>query len=232
MKFHFLLICAVILVLAPRLSGQTSIISSGRDMITFMNSDLDYISNTRERYAEIEGSAYLDEDFYRGSVSFNGKKFTGLLLRHNPYEGYFEFQTDEGTKFFDPLITPIDTVWIEKDIFLLVQYNSGKQTKRDYMRLINQGKTRVFQFSQVRLLEAEEAQGYEDAKPARFKEPSETIYIKPGDQPAMEFRNKKSLGAIFPEYYEQLSEYAKVNKLKLKNPEEIISLCTYYDSLR
>jgi len=219
------------LMFVTGLAGQTSMISSTKDMIYFMNSDLDYLRNSRERYAEIEGSAYLDEDFYSGSVSFNGKKFTGLLLRYNPYEGYFEFQTDDGVKYFDPLITPVDTVWMEKETFLHVPYRSGKNLRRDYMKLMNQGSTLVLQFSQVILIDAVAAKGYEEAKPARFEKRSDAIYILTGDQPALEFKGRKSLAEIFPGSHEKLSSYAKANKLKLKKSGEIIDLCTYYDSL-
>jgi hypothetical protein len=123
------LICVALLVLAAGLAGQTGMISSGNDMITFMNSDLDYIKNNKERYAKIEGSAYLNEAFHNGSVSYKHKKYMGLKLRHNPYKGYFEFQTEEGIKFFDPRITPIDTVWLDKETFLYVLYLTGKNMK-------------------------------------------------------------------------------------------------------
>lgn len=225
------LFCVVLLLLAPGLAGQAGMISSGNDMITFMNSDLDYIKGNKERYAKIEGSAYLDEAFHNGSVSFRHKKYTGLLLRHNPYEGYFEFQTENGNKFFDPRITPIDTVWLDRETFIYVLYLSGKNKKRDYMRLMNQGKTMVLQFSQVILIEPQAAKGYEEAKPARFEKRSDVFYILSADRPAMEFKGKKSLPEIFPEHSETLSAYVKAEKLKLKKASEIINLCAYYDTL-
>ena len=98
MKKLSLLFCAALLLGVSGLAGQTGIISSGSDMITFMNSDLDYIENQKERYSRIEGSAYLDEAFHSGSVSYKRKKYLGLQLRHNPFEGYFEFQSDAGIK--------------------------------------------------------------------------------------------------------------------------------------
>jgi hypothetical protein len=226
------LICVALLVLAAGLAGQTGMISSGNDMITFMNSDLDYIKNNKERYAKIEGSAYLNEAFHNGSVSYKHKKYMGLKLRHNPYKGYFEFQTEEGIKFFDPRITPIDTVWLDKETFLYVLYLTGKNMKRDYMRLMNQGSTMVLQFSQIILIQPEAANGYEEAKPARFEKRSDAIYILTGDQPAMEFKGKKSLPEIFPEHLETLSGYVKTEKMKLKKTSEIINLCAYYDTIR
>ena len=232
MKLHFLVICIALSLPALESAAQTSMISSDRDMITFINSDLDYIENQRDRYEKIEGSAYLDEAFHKASVSCQGKKYTGLQLRHNPYEGYFEFKTDQGIKFFDPRITPIDSICIESDTFIYVSYQSGNTVKRDYMKLMNRGATRVFQFSQVILIQPEPAKGYEEAKPARFEKRGELILIQTGEQITREFKGKKSIKDIFPEHYVKLSDYVKSEKLKLKDTGDIISLCAYFDSIR
>lgn len=231
MKLFSKLICAALLVLSPGLAGQTNMISSGNDLFNFMNTDPDYIRNNRDRYAEIEGSPYLEEAFHSGSVSFKGKKYMGLQLRHNLYKGYFEFQTEEGIKFFDPQTTPIDTIWLDNDTYLYVLYRSGKDLKRNYMKLMNPGKTIVLQFSQVILIQANAAKGYEEAKPAHFEKRSEAIYILTGNQPATEFKGRKSLPEIFPEQHRILSDYAKAEKMKMKNVGDIISLCAYYDTL-
>jgi hypothetical protein len=232
MKLHFFFICIALFLATPESASQTSIISSDRDLITFMNSDLDYIENQRDRYAKIEGSAYLDEAFHNGSVSYQGMKYTGLQLRHNTYEGYFEFKTDQGIKFFDPRITPIDTVWIEEDTFIYGSYQSGNAEKKNFMKLMNRGATRVFQLSQMILIQPEPAKGYEEARPARFEKRGDLIFIQTGEEIALEFKGKKSVEDIFPEHYVQLNEYAKSEKLKLKETGEIISLCAYFDSIR
>jgi hypothetical protein len=232
MKHFKLFFCYALLVTATLVDGQTGIISSGSDMITFMNSDLDYIENQRERYTKIEGSAYLDEAFQTGSVSYNRKKYMGLQLRYNPYEGTFEFKTDQGIKYFDPRIIAVDTVWLGEETFIYIPYLSGKAVKRDYMKLINLGATRVLQFSQVILIQPEPVKGYEEAKPARFEKRSDAIYIQPGDQPAMEFNGKKSLEELFPGHHEALSDFARSEKLNLKKSGDIVTLCAYFDTIR
>jgi hypothetical protein len=229
LNLHF---CIALLVTATMVAGQTGLLFSESDFISFMNSDLDYMENQRERYAKIEGSAYLDEAFQTGSVSYNRKKYMGLQLRYNPYKGYFEFKTDQGIKYLDPRITPIDTVWMGEDTFIYIPYQSGKAVKRDYMKLISLGATRVLQFSQVILIQPEPAKGYEEAKSARFEKRGDAIYIETGDQPALEFKGKKSLEEIFPGHHEALSDYARSEKLNLKQSGDIVTLCAYFDSIR
>lgn len=232
MKMKYLAYMSFLLLLSPVTMAQTNMISSGSDMINFMNSDLDYIKNQDDRYAQIEGTPYLDEAFQTGSISYKKVKYVGLDLRFNPYESYFEFKTEQGIKFLDPRVTRVDTVWLENETYLYVQYMVGKSRKQTFMRAIYMGPTRVLLNSEVVLAQPEEAKGYEAAKPARFEKMAEAIYIGEEGNPAMEFKGKKSLEEIFPEHHAQLSKYVKAEKLKLKKTEDVIRLCQYFDSIR
>lgn len=232
MKTKTIAIGTGLLLVAIMVSGQTNIISSASDMINFINTDLDYIKNKDERYSKIEGTPYLDEAFHTGTISYKKKKYTGLELRFNPYEDYFEFKTEQGIKFLDPRVTRVDTVWLEGETFLYVHYMLGKSRKQTFMKAIHTGPTRVLLHNQVLLVQAEEATGYEAFKPARFEKLAESIYIQEEGKPALEFRGKKSLEEIFPEHHSQLAKFAKSEKLKLKKTEDVVRLCEYFDGLQ
>jgi len=221
-----------LLILSQLGMAQTNMISSGADMINFMNSDLDYIKNQDDRYAQIEGTPYLVDDFQTGSISFKNVKYTGLELRFNPYEGYFEFKTEQGTKFLNPKVTRVDTVWLPGETYLYVQYMVGKSRKQSFMKAFHMGPTRVLLHNEVVLVQPEEGNGYDPAKPARFEKLAESIYIGEAGKPAIEFKGKKSLEEIFPEQHAMLSSYAKSEKLKLKKIEDVVRLCEYYDAQR
>ena len=232
MKLKNLIYLSALLILSPMTMAQTSIISSGADMMNFLNTDLDYIKNTDARYCKIEGSPYLDDSFQSGSISYKKVKYIGLELRFNPFEGYFEFQTEQGIRFLDPKVTRVDTVWLVDETYLYVHYMSGKLRKQTFMKAVHTGPTRVLLYNEVVLVQAEEATGYEAFKPARFEKLAESIYISEEGKPAMEFKGKKSLEEIFPEHHAQLSTYTKSEKLKIKKTEDVIRLCEYFDSIR
>jgi len=232
MNFRKILYILAIISLAHPLGGQTNIISSGSDMINFLNTDLDYIKNKDARYSRIEGSPYLDKNFQTGSISYKKVKYVGLDLRFNPFEGYFEFQTEQGIRFLNPRVTRVDTVWVGDDTYLYVHYMSGKSRKQTFMKAVYTGPTRVLLHNEVVLVQAEEATGYEAFKPARFEKLAESIYLGEEGNPAIEFKGKKSLQEVFPEHHAELSKYVKSEKLKLKKVEDVIRLCTYRDSLR
>ena len=201
-------------------------------MMNFLKTDLDYIKNTDARYSKIEGSPYLDDSFQSGSISYKKVKYIGLELRFNPFEGYFEFQTEQGIRFLDPKVTRVDTVWLADETYLYVHYMSGKFRKQTFMKTVSTSPTRVLLYNEVVLVQAEEATGYEAFKPARFEKMAESIYIGEEGNPAMEFKGKKSLEEIFPEHHAQLSSYAKSEKLKLKKTEDVARLCEFFDSIR
>ena len=232
MKINTLIYSGVLLLLSQVAMAQTNIISSASDMMNFMRTDMDYIKNQDERYAQIEGTPYLDDAFHSGSISHKKQKYTGLDLRFNPYEGYFEFKTEDGIRFLDPRTTRVDTVWLEGETYFYVHFMSGKSTKQTFMKAVHTGPTRVLLFNQVVLVQPEEATGYEAFKPARFEKLAETIFIHVEGKPALEFKGKKSLEEIFPKHYSLLASHAKSEKLKLKNTEDVVRLCEYYDSIR
>ncbi len=232
MKIKVLLSISLALLLSQVGLAQTNIISSAADLMNFLNSDLDYIEARNDRYRTVEGSPYLDDEFHPGSLFFSNTKYTGLPLRYNIYEGYFEFQTDQGVKFFDPRVTRIDTVWLEGDTFLYVYFQDGKARKQTYMKAVRLGPTSVYLRNAVILTQAEEATGYVAAKPASFQSLAESIYIQEEGKPAVEFKGKKSLEELFPEHEQELNKYVKAEKLKLKKVEDVARLCEYLDGLR
>lgn len=221
---------ALLLLLLPGMA-QTNIMLNGSDLYTFANSDHDYLKSRNEKYRTIEGSPYLDDEFRQGSLYFNKTRYTGVSLRYNAYEGYFEFETDEGVRYFDPRVTKIDTVWLEGDTFHYVYFHHGRTNKQTYMKALHSGAASVYWYDEVILTQPEESTGYTAAKPSSFQKLAGSVYIQVEGKPALELKGKKSLEEIFPDHQEELSDYIKAEKLKLKNTEDVIRLCQHYESL-
>ena len=202
------------------------------DRVNLIKSDHDYIQNQRERYKKIDGTPYLDEEFSKGSLSLGGRQYTKLDLRYNIYEGHFEFMDEEVVKYIDPRRTRVDTVWLKGDTYLYVSFQAGKQVKLTYMKMVRGEGTSVLLYHKMIMTQPEETQAYQEAKPARFNRQQDLIFIQPSGSHAIEFKGKKSLEELFPEYDHQLSEYVKSEKLRLKKLDDIVKLCNYYDSVK
>lgn len=210
-------------------TGQTARITSESDLLSFMNSDLQYRQNQREWYNSVEGSAYLDTSFLEGTISVGGTRYDGLLLRFNPFEEAVEFQKEGQIRYFMPHASRSDTVWIGDDILFNVVRRDGKNLKSAFMKRAGGEETRVLVFHEVRVTEPKPAQGYEDPSPARFLHRPEQIYIQVPGKPAIEFKGKKSLEDVFGEDHGDLEDYARSNRYRLKSLEEVLALCSYYD---
>lgn len=201
------------------------------DGINHINSDHLYIKNQRERYKKIEGSPYLSEEFSTGSISLTSKRITNMNLRYNIYEGHFEYKDEDIIKYIDPRRNRVDTVWLDGETYLYVSLEDGKQIKMTYMKMVHGDGTRVLLNHKMLLTEPQESQGYVEAKPARFNRQQDLVFIQPTGSHALEFKGKKSLEDVFPNHHQQLSAYIKSEKLKLKKVEDIVKLCSYYDSV-
>lgn len=220
-----------VLLSAGRGFTQTPAIISGSDFNNFINSDLRYMREQDAFYARVDGSPYLDEEFKSGALVYNNKLYANLSLRYNYYEGYFEFKAGDEVKYYDPRYLEVDTVWLENDKFIYVEFDNGRNVRRNYMKLLHDGPVKVLSYREIVLLEAQKAKGYEDARPARFDPRPEVIYIQFGDAPAVEFKNKRSIGEVFPDRTEVLEKYAKSEKLKFRDPDDLVTLVKYYETL-
>lgn len=231
MKGPALIVSICLFLAGPGLKAQTGVITQDHDIIDFMNTDHDFLSNQREFYERVDGSPYLDDTFREGSLCILDRRFSGLRLRYNAYEGHFEFETENGIRFLDPNKTPADTVWMEEETYVYAVYSMGKKLGKTYMKRMNRGATALYLHREIRLLEAEEAQGYQDARPARFDQRPEAWYIQVPGKAALQVRGKKDLKVIFPDSHDEVAAYMKSEKLKLKEADDLAALCSFADSL-
>ena len=213
--------------------SQTPAITPLSDLNTFMRSDFNYLEQQRARSAIIEGSPYLEEEFTDGSLIFRDTYYRELQLRYNIYEGHFEFKSDEQVLYFDPRYTEVDTVWMGENKFIFQEYQDVRSPKRSYMQLLyeNEG-THVLSLRETILLQPESAKGYEDEKPARFQPRPDKLFVKFKEEPAREFSGRKSIPELFSEHVDELDAYARKERLRFRQPEDLIELCKYYDHLR
>ena len=233
MKSLKILSVAIIVAVGPSSFSQTPALTPLSDLSTFMLSDYNYLEEQRTRNAIIEGTPYLDEEFTEGSLVFKDKYYKELQLRYNMYEGHFEFKSDGQVLYFDPRYTEVDTVWMGENKFIFHQYQDVRNAKRSYMQLLYENKgTRVLSLRETVLLHPESAKGYEDAKPARFQQHPDRLFVSLQGKPAQEFSGRKSIPDLFPNYADELTAYAKKKRLRFRQSEELIELCKHYDVLR
>lgn len=231
MRERNILATLAVLLIANSSFSQTPAITSGADFNNFINSDLRYMKEQDAFYSRVDGSPYLEEDFKPGALVYNNKLYTNLSLRYNYYEGYFEVKAGDEIKYYDPQYLEVDTVWLENDKYIYIEFDNGRDIRRKYMKLLYDGPVKVLAYREIVMLDAQKAKGYEDARPARFDPRPEVTYIQFGDAPAVEFRNRRSIEEVFPDHAEALEKYAKSEKLRFRDVEDLIKLVKFYNTL-
>ena len=214
------------------LNGQRRMTDTGIDLLHYLESNHNYISNYHEQQSTIAGSPYMDRDFVTSEAIFSQKRFVDLKIRFNYYEGCFEFRENDQLSSLCPGECKLDTVWMEDRTFVFVNYLAGEKVAQAFMQLLSSSPTRVLLHQRMIIEEGTPAQAYKDPSPARFKKVQPEFYIiQNGEAAAKRFKGKGSVKELFPEHQSELLDYSKKKKLKLKKQQDIITLCQFYDSL-
>lgn len=221
----------LVFLICPGINSQSTLTNLS-ELTSFMKSDYSYIKEQRERNSQIEGTPYLDEGFTEGKLVYQDKLYKGLQLRYNIYEGHFEFKSEGEILYFDPRYTEVDTVWIGQEKYIYAPYADNSREKRSYMHLLYDGNTQVLSLRETLLLQPEKAQGYADAKPARFRELPPRMFVSKDGKPAVEFSNRRSIEEVFPDHADKLETYAKKQRLRFRSPDELVELVEYYEDIR
>lgn len=212
--------------------SQTPMVTSGSGILNMTHGDADYIAAQKDKYATIDGTPYLNEAFEEGSLIYKRKLYTNFRLRYNVYEGYFEYETDDGIMYFDPHYTEVDTVWLAGEKYIFLAHEKGNTETSSYMSVKYKGiNTVLLSWVETILIEAEEGDGYSAFKPARFDIRPEKFYVSINNNTAKELKNKKSISHAFPDHEKELLNFIKKEKIKFKKTEDLVALCKYYNSL-
>jgi hypothetical protein len=73
--------------------------------------------------------------------------------------------------------------------------------------------------------------GYIDAQPPRFSRNPDIYYIKVGKNQPKFIKTKKHLITSFPDFRAELSNYIKINNIKISDQKSLTDLVQYYNSL-
>ena len=207
-KFKFLFgalyVCAITIV-----SGQGSAVSNIKD---------------------IKGTPYLDEAYASGVIYYADKK-QEAPVRYNAFQDLIEYQQSGRTLVLDPNET-IKKVTFGTYTFVPHKYESKGKTKLGYFAVLDSGKMTLYSKKQINYLPARKGGALDGSdQVADFKKPIDTFYFKVGDGPLQEVDNIKSMIASFPDKHEEMTQFAKKEKISPRKEKEMIQFVQYYNSL-
>jgi hypothetical protein len=206
--------------------GQTM---TGKDITDHMLIDLS--KKVDRSVANYDGSPYLSEEFVSGEVYGTKKKFTGLLLRYNIFNDNIEFMQKGATYalYAEPRIVK---VLLGNETYVVETYEIKGKMAPGYFARLDSGKVTLLVKKIVRFTEEQEPKALQGAAtPAKFTRVADVFYYRIGNAQTSKVGSLKSFIDSLPEKKEDVSAYAKKEKLGTKNESDLVKLVKYYNSL-
>jgi hypothetical protein len=180
--------------------------------------------------APVKGSPYLDEAYVEGTILFADNKRVAPI-RYNAHKDIIEFQTQGQTRVLDPN-TAIKRVSFGESTFVVEKYRDNGITKYGYFTLLDSGKVMLYTKKSVKFQPVLKNKALDGTDvPAEYRRNPDEFYFKIAGSDMTEIKSIKSMIAAFPDKNDELSAYAKKEKISPRNEEELKQLIKYYNSL-
>jgi hypothetical protein len=178
----------------------------------------------------VKGSPYLDEAYKEAEISFATNTRT-LPVRYNAHKDLMEYQQNGQALVLDPAPT-IKAVRLGDATFVVEKYNADGTMKPGYFNLLDSGKVSLYARKEVKFVAARKGGAMDGSdQPAEFRRNPDSFYFKVGQGSLQEIKNIKDMIAAFPDKQDELTKFAKKEKISPRDAEELTQLVKYYNEL-
>ncbi|WP_276370694.1 hypothetical protein [Chryseolinea sp. H1M3-3] len=194
-----------------------------------------FTSNAQQAEApKIEGSPYLDDKYVDGEIFFgeaNKVANTKVPVRYNIYQDLMEYQQNGKALALDPS-NKIKKVHLGENTFVVEKYELNGKTKYGFLSVLDSGKVMLLSKKMIKFQQALKGRALDGGdQPAKYSRMSDAYFYKIGDGELRQVGNLKELISTFPDKQEELSQYARQEKISPKKEAELLKLIRYYNSL-
>lgn len=199
--------------------------------------DINQQKNTFEKYKNLKGSPYVNEEFLLGKIYKENKViFDKLHLRYNAFSDEIEIRnSDKGKKIDYGAIKRNSDEFIKifNTVYVFVPFESSKIPGHYYEVLSTQKTFDLYKKTKVIFHPPVDAvTSYDKNRPAEFKQ-TNTYYLVDKNKEFYELpSNKNKLLKALSKENKKVKDYAKKNKLNPTNEKDLIQLVSYYNSVQ
>ena len=202
---------------------------TGRDLRDHMLIELS--KKVDHSIKDFEGSPFLKQEFITGRVYGPKIKYKDIALRYNIFNDQMEFQQNNTiyALYPEPRITK---VLLGDETYVVEKYEIKGKMAYGYLARLDTGKLTLLSKKVVRFTEKQEPKALEGAgKPAKFTRAQDIYYYKIGNGEITKVVSLKSFIESLPDKREEISNYAKSEKLSVKDEADLMKLVKYYNAL-
>ncbi|MFZ2339717.1 MAG: hypothetical protein WAW07_08370 [Bacteroidales bacterium] len=189
-----------------------------------LNNSINRLNNVF--YEDISGTPFMFKDFQTGEVLLKTGERYKADLRFDKYAGEMQFKVKE-VVYAIALPESISLIEINGTRFIYTKTDNIAK----YLEVLSDGKCKLLAEKKARIQDAELPKPYQQAKPARFIDLEDVIYLKLGDNNAVRIKNKKDLLTLMSDKKDQINDFIGDNKLKTKDIEDLKRIVLYYNGL-
>lgn len=180
--------------------------------------------------ASIKGTPYMNDTYEEGIVFLEKKAFK-VPARYNAFKDLMEYQQSGRAMELDPSPS-VKRVQLQNTTFVVEKVMLDGKPKLGYVMLLDSGKATLYLRKVVNYLPPKKGGNLDGTdQVAEFKRVPDIFYVKIGNNELQEIRNIKTLIAAFPDKQDELTRFAKKEKISPRNQDELVKLVKYYNSL-
>jgi hypothetical protein len=189
------------------------------------------------RYSGVKGSPYIFTEFQRATIftsSSRAMEASYLNFDRHARELLYKPGSEESAIRLNKNLIDSFFVYVPEDTLRFERLALETQADYLYMERLYAGKTRLYLDYGKTFNEADYVDPYSaDRRYDEFKErPAFYVQLDAGSELLEIKKSKKQFSAFFGSSAKQILDYMKAEKTSLKSKSDLISLISYYDSLR
>lgn len=179
----------------------------------------------------VVGTPYLNESFVPGIVYSNKASFKEIPMRYNIHMDHIEFKENDITYILDPE-PRVKKISINEHVFVVAKMDVIGKMKDGFFLLLDSGKVQLLARKVVSFKEAQAPKALESsATPAKYVTLPDRFFYRFGNGELVKINSVKKMIAAFPDRQEELSQFAKKEKISAGKQAELVRLIQYYNSL-
>lgn len=188
------------------------------------------------KYTDVEGNPYLTEQWLKGSVTLvSGESYNNLMLKYDLVKNEPLFQNSNGEvmTFVNPVRQFTLTGAANSEKSDLLFRNGFKAadggTAETFYQVLSEGETPLLK-KVVKVVD--ETKAFNSATAVKTFQQVQMYFLVKDGLPLKVRKEKKVILEALGDHSPELEDYIKTNKLNLKSEPALVSLVTYYNSLK
>jgi hypothetical protein len=180
-----------------------------------------------------DGSPNLNDEFVNGEIFHNNQwRYMDIPIRYNIFNDEIEYKPKDKERIYAlKPDTLFNMIIIPEDTFIVSLHEKDKGIKPGFFKLLANGKAALLVKMEVEFKEAQSATTHKMAMPAKFLKKPDKYYVKKQGELPINVKNVKKLIEQLGNHQDELTTYAKKEKLSGKKEKELKQLIYYYNSL-